>query len=146
MTSHINARGNVLPTKKNFPMTPYNVSYTGLVGFDWDEDGNLSGDGFPFVNVTFEAKNPATNPNAQTITVTTDEEGRYHVGLAPGKYQVKVQLDWDEEGGSFRYKYDKELNVDPTTDEVTYNVWLNRLVQFNGTLTLEDNDTKVTTN
>ena len=142
--SHINATGNVLPTKKNFPLQPYNVSYSGLAGYDWDEDGNLSGDGFPGIEIKFEAKNPSSNPNAVSTTVTTDDEGRYEVYLAPGKYQVKVQIDLEEDLGTVRYKHDKELVVNPTTDDKTFNVWLNRLVRFNGTLKLEDSDENVT--
>jgi hypothetical protein len=143
---HINATGNVLPTKKNFRMQPYNVSYSGLVGFDWDDNGDLEGDGFAGIEVTFEAKDPATNPNAQTVTVTTDDEGMYTTDLAPGKYQIKVQLDQEEDDGTIRYKVDKQLVVDPTLEEKTHNVWLERLVKFNGTLRLADVDDNLTLN
>ncbi|UCC94089.1 MAG: carboxypeptidase regulatory-like domain-containing protein, partial [Thermoplasmata archaeon] len=143
---HINATGNVLPTKKNFKLKPHNVTYSGLVGYDWDDNGDLEGDGFPGIEVKFEAKNPANNPNAETVTVVTDEEGRYQVDLAPGRYQVKVQLDQDEDGDTIRYKYDKQLDVDPTVEEKTYNVWLERLVKFNGTLRLEDSNDSLTLN
>jgi hypothetical protein len=143
---HFNATGNVQVTKKNFKLLPYNVSYSGLVGYDWDDDGELKGDGFPGIEVKFEAKDPANNPNAVSITVTTDDEGRYEVELAPGRYQIKIQLDQEEDGVSIRYKYDKQLLVAPAIDNSTYNVWLERLVKFNGTLKLDDADDNLTLN
>ena len=117
--SHINCTGNVLPTKKDFRLQPFNVSYNGLVGYDWNEDGNLSGDGFPGIEVMFESIDPGNNPNAVTVNVTTDEEGRYELELAPGRYKVKVLLDMEEEPGTIRYKHDKELTVNPTVEDHT---------------------------
>ncbi|NOQ53405.1 MAG: hypothetical protein GQ558_02230, partial [Thermoplasmata archaeon] len=144
-SSYINASGNVMPTKKNFPLQPYNVTYSGIAGYDWDDDGNLTGDGFPFLNISFVAVDPPTNPNAQSINVTTDAEGYYETEMAPGKYRIKVKLDQDEDLGSFRYTYDEVINVKPTTDEQTKNVWLERKVRFNGTVVLDGNNTTVHT-
>jgi dolichyl-diphosphooligosaccharide--protein glycosyltransferase len=145
-TSVMDASGNVLPTKKNFDLQPFNVTYTGTAGFDWDDDGNLSGDGFPGLLVSFEAKDPDTNPNAVTINVTTDAEGIYEVNIAPGRYKVKVELDRDEDLGTFRYSHDLDLDVKPSTDNKTYNVWLERLVRINGTITTEEGNTSINTN
>jgi dolichyl-diphosphooligosaccharide--protein glycosyltransferase len=141
----MNAEGNVLPTKQNFMLDPHNVTYTGLAGFDWNDDGNLSEDGFPDLLVTFEADDPENNPNALSINATTDAKGNYFVDLAPGTYRVKVQMDRIEDDHTYRYKHDKKLEVAPSTDNGSFNVWLNRLVRFNGTLSLEDNDTLVGT-
>ena len=145
VTSHINASGNVLPTKQNFRLQPYNVTYTGLAGYDVEEDANLSGNGFPGLLIKFEVEDAAHNPNAVAANFTTDAKGNYRLELAPGKYRVKVEHDVTEGGITFRYRHDKVLDVDPSTDEQTFNVWLNKLVKFNGTVSLEGNDTKVYT-
>lgn len=145
LSGHINASGNVLPTKQNFRLQPYNVTYSGLAGYDVEGDNNLSGNGFPGILVKFEVEDAANNPNAVAINVTTDARGNYHLELAPGKYRVKVEHDVVEDGLTFRYRHDKVLDVDPSTDEETFNVWLNKLVKFNGTLSLEGNSTKVYT-
>ena len=143
--NYVNASGNVMPTKKNFPLQPYNVTYSSIAGYDWDDDGNLTDDGFPFLNISFIAVDPPTNPNAQSINVTTDAEGYYETELAPGKYRIKVLLDQDEDLGAFRYFYDEIFNVNPSTEDQTKNVWLERKVRFNGTVVLDGNDTTVHT-
>jgi len=141
--NYINASGNVILTKKNFPLQPYNVTYSGVAGYDWDEDGNLTDDGFLFLNISFNAVDPPTNPNARSVNVTTDAEGYYETELAPGKYRIKVLLDRDEDLGSFRYAYSEVINVDPTAENQTKNVWLERRIRFNGTMVLDGNDTTI---
>ncbi len=144
--SHINATGNVPLTKKNFPLQPYNVSYSGLAGYDWEGDNNLTGNGFPNLNISFIAKDPDNNPNAVSINVTTDAKGNYEVELAPGLYRVKVLQDEEEDLGLFRYSYNEEWDIDPSTEDSTRNIWLDRSVRFNGTVVLYGNNTTVNTN
>jgi asparagine N-glycosylation enzyme membrane subunit Stt3 len=143
-TGHINATANLLPTSQNINLHAYNVSYDGTAGYDWEGDSNLTGNGFADLWVTFGVSS-ITSTTAVPTHVVTDVEGHYRTTLAPGTYSINVTLDRTEALGKFRYTYSGVLEILPGTTNKTYNVWLDRSVQLNGTV-LYENGTLVGTN
>ncbi len=134
-TGHVNATRNLATTGQNVPLKGINVSYGGLAAYDWNNDDELTGEGFAGIKVEF-AVDSYPGSSGRATSVTTDADGSYTVALYPGTYRVKVTYDRDEAEGKYRYSYNAVLEVLSGTTARTYNVSLDRLVKVNGTVTV----------
>ena len=136
-TGHINATRNLATTGQNVPLKGINVSYDGMVGYDWNDDGKLAGEGFGGITVEFSVDSyPGSSGKATSITSGPD--GGYSVALYPGSYRIKVTYDRVEPEGEYRYSYNAILEVLPGTAAKAYNISLDRLVRVTGNVTVVD--------
>ena len=137
-TAHVNATRNSPTIGWNVPLKGINISYEGMVGYDWNGDDKLApGEALGSIDVEF-AVDTYPGSSGKATSATTGPDGHYSVALYPGSYRVKVSYDRDEAEGKYRYSYNAVLEVLTGTVSRTYNVSLDRLVKVNGTVTVID--------